>query len=151
MIALVLIWLASSVVLVACVCRLFALSGPDNPEKAFHTGYSEISTENWHLLAKTASQGDGVDRLTAVAGSGKKRTLYCPLRSWARPPVGKPLAMVSNRKVLLASLANWLGRRSNVVTDDFVDRVGGRAEKEKVVHCRVLAARRRPLDPALKS
>jgi hypothetical protein len=47
MIALVLIWLASSVVLVACVCRLFARSGPDDPEKAIHTGYSEISAENW--------------------------------------------------------------------------------------------------------
>jgi hypothetical protein len=47
MMALVLIWLASSVVLVAFVCRFFALSGPDNPEKAIHTGYSEISAENW--------------------------------------------------------------------------------------------------------
>jgi hypothetical protein len=44
--ALVLIGLASSVVLVACVCRLFALSGPDNPEKAIRTEYSEISAEN---------------------------------------------------------------------------------------------------------
>ena len=60
--------------------------------------------------------------------------LYCPLKSRARSPVGKPLAIVSNRKVLLASLANWLGRRSNVVTDDFVDRLAGRTEKEKVVH-----------------
>ena len=30
---LVLIWLALSVVLGACVCRLLALSGPGNPEK----------------------------------------------------------------------------------------------------------------------
>ena len=38
---LILIWLALSVVLGACVCRLLALSGPDNPEKVIYTGYSE--------------------------------------------------------------------------------------------------------------
>jgi hypothetical protein len=34
---LLLIWLALSVVLVACVCRVLALSGPDDPEKVIHT------------------------------------------------------------------------------------------------------------------
>jgi len=38
---LLLIWLALSVVVAACVCRVFALSGPDNPEKVIYTGYSE--------------------------------------------------------------------------------------------------------------
>ncbi len=31
--------------------------------------------------------------------------------------------------------ANWLGRRSNVVTNDFVDRLAGRAGIEEVRHC----------------
>ena len=47
MMTLILIWLALSVVLGACVCRLLALSGPDNPEKVIHTGYSESFAENW--------------------------------------------------------------------------------------------------------
>jgi hypothetical protein len=47
MMTLVLIWLALSFVLVACVCRLFALSGPDNPENAIHTGYLDISADKW--------------------------------------------------------------------------------------------------------
>jgi hypothetical protein len=44
--ALALIWLALSVVVGACVCRLLALSGPGNPEKVMHTGYSESFSEN---------------------------------------------------------------------------------------------------------
>jgi hypothetical protein len=62
------------------------------------------------------------------------------LKSRARSPVGKPLAIVSNRKILLAFLANWLGRRSEMVTDDFVDRLAGWAEKQKIVHCHSLSA-----------
>jgi hypothetical protein len=58
-----------------------------------------------------------------AAGGGEQPMLSCPLKSRARSPVGKPLAILSNRKILLASLANWLGRRSNVVTDHFVDRL----------------------------
>ena len=38
---LILIWLALSFVIGACVCRLLAFSGPDNPEKVIYTGYSE--------------------------------------------------------------------------------------------------------------
>jgi hypothetical protein len=38
---LILIWLALSFIIAACVCRLLALSGPDNPEKVIYTGYSE--------------------------------------------------------------------------------------------------------------
>jgi hypothetical protein len=37
----ILIWLALSFVIAACVCRLLALSGPGSPEKVIHTGYSE--------------------------------------------------------------------------------------------------------------
>jgi hypothetical protein len=44
---LVLIWLALSVILGACVCRLLALSGPGNPEKVIHTGYSESFSESF--------------------------------------------------------------------------------------------------------
>jgi hypothetical protein len=43
---LVLIWLALSVVLGACVCRLLALSGPGNPEKVIYIGYSESFSED---------------------------------------------------------------------------------------------------------
>ena len=43
---LVLIWLALSFVLAACVCRLLALSGPGNPEKVIHTGYWESFSQN---------------------------------------------------------------------------------------------------------
>jgi hypothetical protein len=43
---LVLIWLALSVVLGACVCRVLALSGPGNPEKVIYTGYSESFSDN---------------------------------------------------------------------------------------------------------
>jgi hypothetical protein len=38
---LVLIWLALSIVVAACVCRVLALSGPGSPEKVIYTGYSE--------------------------------------------------------------------------------------------------------------
>ena len=50
-------------------------------------------------------------------------------------PVGKPVAIVGNWQVLLAPVANWLGRRSNAMTDDFVDRLARRAGIKKVVHC----------------
>ena len=61
------------------------------------------------------------------------RTLSRPLKSRARAPVGKPVAIVGNGKLFLASLANGLLRRSNVMTDDFVNRFAGWGEKEKVV------------------
>jgi hypothetical protein len=41
-----LIWLALSVIVGASVCRLLALSGPGNPERVIHTGYSESFSEN---------------------------------------------------------------------------------------------------------
>ena len=44
---LVLIWLALSVVVGACVCRVLAVSGPGNPEKVIHTGYSESFSQGW--------------------------------------------------------------------------------------------------------
>jgi hypothetical protein len=47
---LVLIWLALSVIVGASVCRLLALSGPGNPEKVIHTGYSESFSENRQYL-----------------------------------------------------------------------------------------------------
>jgi hypothetical protein len=50
-------------------------------------------------------------------------------------PVGKPVAIVGNWQVLLAPVANWLGRRSNAMADDFVDRLARRAGIKKVVHC----------------
>jgi hypothetical protein len=40
-----LIWLALSVIVGASVCRLLALSGPGNPERVIHTGYSESFSE----------------------------------------------------------------------------------------------------------
>jgi hypothetical protein len=50
-------------------------------------------------------------------------------------PIGEPLIIFGDRKVSLASFANWLSRRSNAVTVDFVNRLAGRAEKQTVVHC----------------
>jgi hypothetical protein len=38
---LVLIWLALSFVIGACVCRLLTLAGPGSPEKVIYTGYWE--------------------------------------------------------------------------------------------------------------
>jgi hypothetical protein len=40
-----LIWLVLSVVVAAGVCRVLAISGPGNPEKVIHTGYSESFSE----------------------------------------------------------------------------------------------------------
>ena len=61
--------------------------------------------------------------------------LFCPLKARTHFPIGKPIAFVSSRKVLLAAPANRLSRWSNAVADDFVNRLAGRAEIEKVVHC----------------
>jgi len=47
---LLLIWLALSVVVGACVCRVLAISGPGNPEKVIHTGYSESFSQRWRSL-----------------------------------------------------------------------------------------------------
>jgi hypothetical protein len=46
MMTLVLIWLALSVVIGACVCRLLTLAGPGNPEKVIYTGYLESFFED---------------------------------------------------------------------------------------------------------
>jgi hypothetical protein len=70
-------------------------------------------------------------------GGGKRRSynvLCCALGSSAQSLVGNPVAMVSNWKILLAHVANWLGRRSNTMADDFVNRPAGRAKIEKVLH-----------------
>jgi hypothetical protein len=69
------------------------------------------------------------------AGSGAQSTLFCPLKSRAHLPIGKPIAFVSNWKVLLARPANRLSRWSNAVADDFVNRLAARAEIKKVGHC----------------
>jgi hypothetical protein len=47
---LLLIWLALSFVVAACVCRVLALSGPGNPEKVIYTGYSEGVSQDWRSL-----------------------------------------------------------------------------------------------------
>jgi hypothetical protein len=47
---LLLVWLALSIVVAACVCRVLALSGPGNPEKVIHTGYSESFSQGWRSL-----------------------------------------------------------------------------------------------------
>jgi hypothetical protein len=67
--------------------------------------------------------------------SGAQTTLFCPLKSRAHLPIGKPIAFVSNRKVLLALPAKRLSRWSNAVADDFVNRLAARAEIKKVGHC----------------
>jgi hypothetical protein len=56
-------------------------------------------------------------------------------------PEREPLAIFGDRKVLPAALANRLGRRSNTMADDFVDRLAGRADIEKVIHYRSASLR----------
>ena len=46
---LILIWLALSIVVAACVCRVLALSGPGNPEKVIYTGCSESFSQAQEL------------------------------------------------------------------------------------------------------
>ena len=79
-----------------------------------------------------------------AAGRGVQTTLFCPLKSRAHLPIGKPVAFVSNRKVLLAPPANRLTRWSNAVADDFVNRLAARAEIAKVGHCPKWAGHRPP-------
>ena len=65
----------------------------------------------------------------------KQPSLRCHrpiLRARAHSLVGNPVAIVGSRKISLAPVANRLGQRSNTVADDFVDRLAGRAEIEKV-------------------
>ena len=47
---LLVIWLALSVVVAVCACRVFALSGPGNPERVIYTGYSESFSQGWRSL-----------------------------------------------------------------------------------------------------
>ena len=79
--------------------------------------------------------------------AASRQILLCPLQSRAGSPVGKPVAIVSYRKLLLAALANGLGRRSNMVAVDFVDRLARRAEIEKVIHRHGLHGRLRLISP----
>jgi hypothetical protein len=75
--------------------------------------------------------------LITTAESGEQTTLTRPPKSREGSSVGKPVAIViGNWKLLLAALANGFGRRANVVADDFVDRLTGRAEIKKVIHFR---------------
>jgi len=60
-------------------------------------------------------------------------TLSCSLKSRYRSSVGKPVPILGNRKVLLARLTNRLGRRSNAVPDDFVNRFAGQTEIKVIV------------------
>jgi hypothetical protein len=80
---------------------------------------------------------------TLDQGGGKRRavTLCCVVKSRAGSPVGEPLAIFGDRKILLAALANRLGRRANAMAEDFVDHFAGRAEIEKVVHYRSASLR----------
>jgi hypothetical protein len=54
---LILIWLALGVVVGAGVCRVFALSGPSNPEKVIYTGYSESFSQDWRNLRHQLGRG----------------------------------------------------------------------------------------------
>ena len=47
---LLLIWLALSVLVAACVCRVLVSSGPGNPERVIHSGYSEGLSQGWRSL-----------------------------------------------------------------------------------------------------
>ena len=70
----------------------------------------------------------------------RRGRLY-PFKARTGSPIGKPVVTIGDGLGLLAHLADWLGRRSNVVTDDFVDRLAGRAGMEEVYHCGSNSAR----------
>jgi len=79
-----------------------------------------------------------VCRSSTDQGGGKRRTdyaLFRALRSGAHSLVGNPVAIVGNREILPPNVASRFGRRSNTMTDDFVDRLAGLAEIETVIHC----------------
>jgi len=59
--------------------------------------------------------------------------LFRLLNSRTDYPVGKPVAAIGRRKRLLARLADRLGGWSNVVPDDFINRLAGRARIKR--HC----------------
>jgi hypothetical protein len=60
-----------------------------------------------------------VARLAVVAPMHKSRAV---------DPIGKPVIAIGDRKGLLASFANRLSGRSNVLTDDFVDGLTSRTD-----------------------
>jgi hypothetical protein len=62
-----------------------------------------------------------------MRGARAQITLAGPLETMVRPSVGKPVAVLGNWKLFLAALADCLGRRSDTVADDFVNRFTGRA------------------------
>ena len=63
----------------------------------------------------------------------EQTTLSCPLKSRQGSSVGKPNIILGNGEVFLARLTNRLGRRSNAVPDDFINRFAGRTEIKVIV------------------
>jgi hypothetical protein len=61
--------------------------------------------------------------------------LSCSLKSRQRSSVGKPNIILGNGEVFLARLTNRLGRRSNAVPDDFINRFAGRTEIKVILRC----------------
>jgi hypothetical protein len=61
--------------------------------------------------------------------------LSCSLKSRQRSSVSKPNIILGNGEVFLARLTNRLGRRSNTVPDDFINRFAGWTEIKVIVRC----------------
>jgi hypothetical protein len=86
-----------------------------------------------HSASGLCHVGRNPARLIAVGGQREQTTLSCSLKSRQRSSVGKPDIILGNGEIFLAGLTNWLGRRSNAVPDDFINRFAGRTEIKVIV------------------
>ena len=91
----------------------------------------------YFFIRATGRSNDGIEAGTRLFDVRKRRAgnaIAARSNRLSHSPVGKPVVIVGNWQVLLAPVANWLGRRSNAMTDDFVDRLARRAGIKKVDH-----------------
>jgi hypothetical protein len=76
-----------------------------------------------------------VNVCVVTPAASQSSPLSCSLKSRQRSSVGKPVVILGNGEVFLARLTNRLGRRSNAVPDDFINRFAGRTEIKVIVRC----------------
>jgi hypothetical protein len=72
-------------------------------------------------------------RQTKAAGSGGGVLFSSSVR--ADEPISKPVIAFGHWKRMLANVAKWLGRRSNMIADDFEDRLTVWAKVQNIRHC----------------
>ena len=113
-----------------------AAVGPEwCPYRAVTRRSQSIRQLKMPLLSRHSAALLLVVRFGQVGERREQTTLSCSLKSRQRSSVGKPVVILGNRKVLLARLTNWLGRRSNAVPDDFINRFAGRTAIKVIVRC----------------